>query len=153
MQSQHSRLEMVHFHDPVPETAVLLLSLFHSLTQCVLHSSTEELDLQPLSALPLLVDLVLQDGYYTSLEAAAHLTALSLDTARAVCTQDCCCVTSLVHLKLSLAGLVHFHHSNVSACSRCTLFNCKKHTLTPMMIQKDSLLTMRRPEYRLACLP
>lgn len=126
LQSPRACLEKVHFHDNVPEAALLLLSTFQSIKQCVLHSSTAELDLQPLLALPQLADLDLQKGYYLHLEAAAHLTALSLDNATAFCTQDSCCVTSLVHLKLSSSGVTHFHHSNVAACSRLRSLSLRK---------------------------
>ena len=102
-------LENVRFCSTAPDTAMFLLSTFKTIMRCSLSSSIENcLNLQPLSSLPLLTTLALQWGYFTCLEAAAHLTALSLDRARVMCMQDCSCAASLVKLDLYDAQLLRF---------------------------------------------
>ena len=103
----------------VPDKVVLLLSIFQTITTCTLQSSKAECsDLRPLSSLPLLTRLALEYGGFSHLEAASHLTALSLDNAHVVCTQDFSCVTSIVELSLKAAELLDFHCESVSACAR-----------------------------------
>lgn len=119
LQSLHTCLEKVDVGVPVPSVAIFLLSIFHSITQCTLQSSeTVSLDLRPLSALPLLTNLCFQHGRFSGLEAAGHLTMLSMIDAEATCLHECCCVTSLVRLTLVGTRLMRFHRRHVAACSK-----------------------------------
>lgn len=120
LQSPNPVLEDLQLSSGVPDAAMFLLSTFQSVTTCTLqHAHTSgSLDLRPLSSLPLLTELNLVSGQFVGLEAAAHLTALSVNGADAVCMQDCSCVTSLVELDLWSCQLLRFHPRNVFACSR-----------------------------------
>ena len=121
LQSTQTCLEKVQLCGvpTVPDTAILMLSTFQSITTRVLRSKrSTPLDLQPLRVLPQLTNLALRTGRFLGPEAAAQLTALSLSQAEAVCVHDCRCVTALVKLSLSCSTLLCFQSRNVAACSR-----------------------------------
>ena len=114
LQSPDTCLEKVDVAASLP-SSIVMLSTFQSITECSLHSDFF-LDLQALSALPQLTRLALQRGHFLCLDAAAHLTALTLKNAQAECMQECCFVTSLMELSLYNAELIRFYSRNVAAC-------------------------------------
>lgn len=95
--------------------SIAMLSTFQSITECSLHTDVF-LDLQPLSALPQLIRLALQRGHFLCLDAAAHLTALTLKNAQAECMQECCSVTSLMELSLYNADSACLNLQSLSVC-------------------------------------
>ena len=78
------------------DTVLFLATQFTTLTACVLRANPSlangqpySFDLDALRALPHLAWLELSDGSFTSLQAASHLTYLSLETCNVKCGADC----------------------------------------------------------------
>ena len=117
-----SRLKRLYLALPLLDTSLHLVSGFHSLTHIELARKswsshpTDKTDVQCLQALPNLTSLHLMNGPFSGVEAAAHLTALSLTGAEVECVQDCEFVSSLIQLRLDLAQLASIHANGVSAC-------------------------------------
>ena len=140
LQSNHKPAALVTFsmaHDgavlPSHDSALLLLVPFTALVSVNLdlqagsdnaHSSNKAFCLQPLAALPCLSRLNLSSGNFQSVDAAEHLTHLSISNCQAECHEVCKCVTSLVELRLNCANLYCFHTTGVCACSRLQLLAC-----------------------------
>ena len=104
------------------DTVLLLVTQFSALTACTLCTNSTLADGQPysfdlgaLKALPHLARLELSLGNFTSLEAASHLTYLSLTACQVNCGADCGFVSSLVesHSRLG-AVLADFHTHGAS---------------------------------------
>ena len=112
------------------DTVLLLVTQFSSLTACALDVNSTlangqqySFDLGALNALPHLAWLELSHGNFTSLQAASHLTYLSLMSCQVKCGADCGFASSLVVLYLT-AGVVlaDFHtHGICACCSLCEL--------------------------------
>ena len=135
LQSSNCRQAMLNTFGPLDDTAVPLLSTFHTITQCVLEKPSQHwedqtdhddkiLELYPLQALPNLAYLELAYGSFCGLEAAAHLTGLNLYNATAECTQDCKFVTSLKKVELTQSNILKFHEQGVTACPHLQTIIC-----------------------------
>lgn len=97
--------------------AVEILSMFSGLTKCTLSASrTEIVSLRAMEALPNLTLLHLSDGNYSRLDAAQHLTHISLLDASATTLHDCHFVTSLLELNLRRSDIIGFHSRGLAAC-------------------------------------
>ena len=105
-------------------TAGFLLSRFESLTNCTLNLPTEAdaMSLSAFQALPQLNTLILEQGCFSDLHAAAHLTRLSLLHVYASCNEECPCVASLVKLRVVHSQLERLHPRGIAAC--CNLKQC-----------------------------
>lgn len=132
LQSPHTSLRKVIFSNiRVPDTAMFLLSTFRTIAECTFHLPQYpsgpykyEMELKPLQALPQLKKLALKAGKFSGLEAAAHLTYLSVNDGELTCVQSCSCVTTLSVLALSNAKLNKFHKKGLSACSQLQFLEC-----------------------------
>ena len=105
------------------DSVLLLVTQFTCLTACALsvnetlaNEQPYSFDLGALKALPHLAWLELGNGNFASLEAAAHLTYLSLSSCNVNCGADCGFVSSLVDLYSSAAVIEDFHTHGISAC-------------------------------------
>ena len=120
----HASREIIPLTAPQPlhNEVLLLLSPFMSLSSCQLdlgeNRSGPLFSLSQLHNLPCLTQLTLTGGNFDSLQAAQHLTYLSIRNSNAVCDEDCACVTSLVELRLSGARISNFPTYGVCACSQ-----------------------------------
>ena len=103
-----------------------LLSTFHTLSKCNLQApDSEVVSLQALEVLPHLSSLTLGHGHFAHVNIVAHLTSLCLTCkAEVTCSQDCECVTSLVHLHVIRSQLKRFHTKGVSACCNLQTLKC-----------------------------
>ena len=82
------------------------------------------MSLRDLEGLPNLTSLELMDGSFSELDAAQHLTKLSLWRARVEpFTEDPAFVNSLFHLTIVWSELIQFHSSGLSACSNLTFWS------------------------------
>lgn len=120
------RLSTVHISN-MPETATHLLAQFTSIVNCTLdlRHTTDLLSLQPFQALCQLETLELQNGSVMQLDAALHLTSLSLQRCKAACADDWACVSSLQRLSLYKSSLVRIHCRGLSACSSLVSLTCQ----------------------------
>ena len=107
------------------QATISLMTMFKTITTCSLatpnftfgHTSSR-ISLEDLEGLPNLTSLELGGGSFTELDAAQHLTKLSLWNAQGHCyVANPACVKSLLHLTLSRSVLTRFHSSGLSACS------------------------------------
>ena len=114
------------------DTVLLLVTQITSLTACALSVNSTlvdgqeySFDLGALKSLPHLTWLELSHGSFTSLEAASHLTHLSLFACNVNCGADCGFVSSLVELH-SRAGaiLADFHTHGICACCCLRKLEC-----------------------------
>ena len=99
--------------------------LLSKITTCTLHlPASQPLSLQALQALPHLQCLALHSGLYCDIDAAEHLTSLSMTRAQAECTHSCLCVTSLVQLELESSTIIGLHANGLAACSCLEALRC-----------------------------
>lgn len=128
----HASREVIPLIAPQPlhNEVLLLLSPFMSLSSCRLDLGENRcgplFSLAQLQNLPCLTQLTLTGGNFDSLQAAQHLTYLSIQNANAVCDEDCACVTSLFELRLNDACISNFHTYGVCACSHLQVLCCVK---------------------------
>ena len=114
------------------DTVLFLVTQFTTLTACTLRTNTSSANAQPhgfdldaLRALPHLAWLELSEGSFTSLQAASHLTYLSLRRCKVKCGVDCGFVSSLVELHATDdAVLTDFHIHGVCACCCLRKLEC-----------------------------
>ena len=113
---------------PVSDAAVVLLTPFTSLVSFTLdaggNAQSPCFNLYALQGLPLLSRLSLTGGTYQEIEAAEHLTHLSIHNSHADCFEECKCVSSLIELSLTDAGLQNLHAQGICACSRLQVLKC-----------------------------
>lgn len=103
-----------------------LMPSFQCLRHCAISfPENRQLSLHALAALPKLTSLALEHGSFTDMNAAAHLTSLSLSLSDASCSGDCTCVTSLLKLELAWSKLQNFHKRGLYACSHLQYLYCE----------------------------
>ena len=125
LQQQQARLTRDLVLKGTTTAAVKILSLFSGLTQCTLSTShTKMVSLRAMEALPNLTLLQLSDGNYSRLDAAKHLTHLSLCDASALTLHDCPFVTSLIELDMHRSEIIGFHTQGLAACWSLQSLNC-----------------------------
>lgn len=123
--------------DAVPGVTIHLLAQFTSLHTCMLNMNTgyhEDFggrssritSLLPFHHLPHLSLLELFQGTVHDLDAAKHLTTLTLTACEAVCSGDCMFTSSLVQLRLCDCLITNFHTQGVLACSRLRQLICSE---------------------------
>lgn len=123
---QSSCLKLVGL-EHVSTSSLHLLQTFPTITACHLQPCKgETLELQALAVLPSLACLTLIHGQFSNLNKLAHLTLLDLDGSHAVCSADCECAESLLHLGVTNSTITRFHQHGVSACSKLTSLSCQK---------------------------
>lgn len=106
--------------------SLYLLSTFQTLSECKLQApDSEVVSLQALEVLPHLTTLTLEDGHFAHVHVFAQLTSLRLNyKAEVTCSQNCECVTSLLHLDVIRSQLKRFHTRGVSACCNLQTLKC-----------------------------
>ena len=97
------------------------LGTFSALTMCSLSGDSHDLgspnlDLTPLQMLPTLISLALETGRYTNVDAAGHLTSLTVRCVRVTSSADCSFCSSLVHLEIA-GACISIHARGVCACT------------------------------------
>lgn len=100
------------------DQGLYLLALFTTLTDCRLHApAQEQLNVQPLRALPRLTRLELWNGSFVGVEVLEHLTSLTVSDAQVECFEDSHSVTCLLELELHDSQLGRFHSRGLGACT------------------------------------
>ncbi len=125
-----STLSAVHFKARY-KAEICTLTSFTSLTSCSLKSSTkvnhDNPDLEPLHGLPHLTHVRLEQGDFSTLSAASHLTCLELKFARVTYTDYCNFASSLVDLYMEFSDLGGLHARGLLACTalqRLEIWDC-----------------------------
>ena len=119
--------------------SLYLLSTFHTLSECKLQApESEVVSLQALQVLPHLTTLTLEHGHFAHVNVVAHLSSLRLDyKAEVTCSQDCECVTSLLHLHVIRSQLKRFHTKGVSACCNLQTLKCIHGQVSAVSLEED----------------
>ena len=106
------------------QATISLMSVFETITTCSLANPTftsehtSKISLEDLEGLPNLTSLELKGGTFTKLDAAQHLTKLSLRRAHGYSySGNPAYVKSMLHLTVSRSMLWRFHSCGLSACS------------------------------------
>ena len=97
------------------------LGTFSALTTCSLSGDSRDLgspnlDLMPLQMLPTLTSLALRAGRYKNIDAAGHLTSLTVRYVRVTSSADCSFCSSLLHLEIAEA-CISIHARGLCACT------------------------------------
>lgn len=125
LHQQNPCLSHVHMIENATDPCLDLMALFSKITTCTLQLPTSQpLSLQALQALPHLQCLALHSGLYCGIDAAEHLTSLSMTRAQAECTHSCLCVRSLVQLELESSTIIGLHANGLAACSCLEALRC-----------------------------
>lgn len=107
------------------------LGAFKAIASCTLQGFRGQiLSLQVLKTLPNLTQLNLLHGHFSEVDAAEHLTGLSINHCQAVCGSDCRCTATLVNLHLREARLERFHDKGLAACERLCKLACLESDVT-----------------------
>ena len=110
-----------------PPDTLHMVAAFTTIRHCSLESTweTPRLDLQPMPAMPELVNLTLINGRFKNLQAAAqHLTRLQLEQCIAKCTGSCMCTTSLLELHMEEANLEGLSDRGIVDCCCLQTLDC-----------------------------
>lgn len=99
------------------DACLLMLPAFSEIETCVFTGHMDrDISLSPLTSVLTLTSLVLEDGWFTDLDATEHLTCLSLTECRAFCSPSCTFVSCLVELQLANSRLQGLHHDGPAMC-------------------------------------
>ncbi len=125
-----STLSAIHFKARY-KAEICTLASFTSLTSCSLKSSNqrhyETPDLEPLQGLPHLTHVCLEEGDFSTLSAASHLTRLELKFAQVTNAAYCKFASSLVDLYMQYSDLGGLHARGLLACTalqRLEIWDC-----------------------------
>ena len=122
LRSSNCVIRRAWFAVPLRSSADVCMHMLPALSKietCVLSGlwMGRGISLSFLTSLLTLTSLVLEDGLFTELDAAEHLTCLSLIKCRAFCSQNCTFVSCLVKLELTDSRLEDLH-DGPAMCSR-----------------------------------
>ncbi len=123
-------LSAIHFKTRY-QAEICTLASFTSLTCCSLRRSNKICyatpDLEPLQGLPHLTHVRLEQGDFSTLSAASHLTRLEPHFARVTNTDYCNFASSLVDLYMEDSDLGGLHARGLLACTalqRSEIWDC-----------------------------
>ena len=129
-QQQSCHLHTVTYRDLCYTAEVQLSAAFKTMSHCTfIKRELGIMSLQPLRALPNLVNLTLTGSQYNDMEDLCHLTSLTLRDTQVDCSRDCKFASSLVQLSLNDSHLLSFHQSGVCACAALRSLTCCKSTI------------------------
>jgi len=115
-----STLSAIHFKARY-KAEICTLASFTSLTSCSLKTSNKTCyampDLEPLQSLPHLTHVCLEQGNFSTLSAANHLTRLELRFTQVINAAYCNFASSLVDLYMECSGLGGLHARGLLACT------------------------------------
>lgn len=123
----HPSTTMTHIVvKPRGSAEACLLSSFTALTSCCLRSAYKgkygSLDLTPLQGLCSLTKLTLQNGRFSNLSAASHLTELDLGYATVTSASSCALVSCLVKIRTHGSSVDKLHEKGLLACTALQSF-------------------------------